>query len=117
MTALMIKASGGEEDPLGPDRDTGVLVAPVEPKIKKPPLYRVVLLNDDYTPMEFVVEVLQSFFGLGREKATQVMLQIHTRGRGTGGVYSREVAESKVNQVNEFSRQNHHPLLSMMEPL
>jgi ATP-dependent Clp protease adaptor protein ClpS len=77
----------------------------------------VILLNDDFTPMDFVVFVLQEFFAMNQEKATQVMLQIHTRGRGTGGVYSREVAESKVNQVNEFSRQNHHPLLSMMEPL
>ena len=77
----------------------------------------MVLLNDDFTPMDFVVFVLQEFFAMNQEKATQVMLQIHTRGRGTGGVYSREVAESKVNQVNEFSRQNHHPLLSMMEPL
>ena len=86
MIASIIKASGDEEDPHEPDRDTGVLVAPVEPKIKKPPLYKVVLLNDDYTPMEFVVEVLQSFFGLGREKATQVMLAVHTQGKATCGI-------------------------------
>jgi ATP-dependent Clp protease adaptor protein ClpS len=83
--ALIIKATGGEESPLGPDRDTGVLEAPVEPKIKKPPLYRVVLLNDDYTPMEFVVEVLQSFFGLGRERATQVMLAFTRKAKQPAG--------------------------------
>ena len=78
-------------------------------------MYQVVLLNDDYTPMDFVVAVLQQFFSLDLEQATQVMLDVHTRGRGVCGVFTREVAESKVAQVNEFSRMNQHPLLCTME--
>ena len=78
-------------------------------------MYQVVLLNDDYTPMDFVVAVLQQFFSLDLEQATQVMLHVHTRGRGVCGVFTREVAESKVAQVNEFSRMNQHPLLCTME--
>ncbi len=78
-------------------------------------MYQVVLLNDDYTPMDFVVEVLQQFFSLDNERATQVMLHVHTRGRGVCGVFTREVAESKVAQVNEYSRMNQHPLLCTME--
>ncbi len=97
--------------------DGDALLEAVRAEVGPPGRFQVILLNDDFTPMDFVVFVLQEFFAMNQEKATQVMLQIHTRGRGTGGVYSREVAESKVNQVNEFSRQNHHPLLSMMEPL
>ena len=115
MIELIIKATGGEEDPLEPGRDTGVLEAPVEPKIKKPPLYRVVLLNDDYTPMEFVVEVLQSFFGLGREKATQVMLAVHTQGKATCGIFPRDIAETKSAQVNQYAQENQHPLISEIE--
>ena len=83
-----------------------------------PPVrFQLILLNDDFTPMDFVVYVLQEFLSMNQEMATQVMLQIHTRGRGVCGAYSREVAESKLNQVNDFSRQNHHPLLCIMEPL
>ncbi|WP_411831863.1 ATP-dependent Clp protease adapter ClpS [Pseudoxanthomonas mexicana] len=97
------------------DRDTGLLVQTGKPEVMPPPLYQVLLLNDDYTPMDFVVVVLQQFFGMDLERATQVMLHVHTRGRGVCGVYSREVAESKVAQVNEFSRINQHPLLCTME--
>ena len=79
-------------------------------------MFQVLLLNDDFTPMEFVVEILQVFFGMNREKATQVMLHVHTRGRGVCGVFTREVAETKVVQVNEFSRRHEHPLLCTMEP-
>ncbi len=82
---------------------------------ERPPLYRVILLNDDFTPMDFVVIVLETFFRMDRERATQVMLHVHTRGRGVCGVFTREVAESKVTQVNEFSRQHQHPLLCTME--
>jgi ATP-dependent Clp protease adaptor protein ClpS len=76
----------------------------------------VVLLNDDYTPMDFVVHVLEAFFSLPRDKATQVMLQVHTQGKGVCGVYTREIAETKVHQVNTFSRDNQHPLLCTLEP-
>lgn len=93
----------------------GVLVETGKPEVVPPPLYQVLLLNDDYTPMDFVVGVLQQFFAMDLEKATQVMLHVHTRGRGVCGVFTREVAESKVAQVNEYSRMNQHPLLCTME--
>ena len=97
------------------DHQRGAVVEVAKPKLARPPLYTVLLLNDDYTPMEFVVEVLQQFFALELERATQVMLHVHTRGRGVCGVFTREVAESKVAQVNEFARMNQHPLLCTME--
>lgn len=93
----------------------GVLVEAGKPEVARPPLYSVLLLNDDYTPMDFVVDVLLRFFPLDLEKATQIMLHVHTRGRGVCGVFTREVAESKVAQVNEYSRLNQHPLLCTME--
>ena len=97
------------------ERDHGVMVETSKPEVARPPLYQVLLLNDDYTPMDFVVLVLQQFFAMDIEKATQVMLHVHTRGRGVCGVYTREVAESKVSQVNEYARMNQHPLLCSME--
>jgi len=90
-------------------------VEEAKPKVKPPPLYKVILLNDDYTPMEFVVYVLEVFFNMSREKATQIMLHVHTRGVGVCGVYTREIAETKVNQVNEYSRKHQHPLMCTME--
>lgn len=93
----------------------GLAVEKAQPKLKKPPLYQVILLNDDYTPMEFVVEVLESFFSMNREQATRVMLHVHTKGKGVCGVFTRDIAESKVHQVNQFSRDNQHPLLCDME--
>ena len=86
-----------------------------KPKVEEPPRYHVVLLNDDYTPMEFVVGVLERFFGMDREKAVRVMLHVHTRGKGVCGTFSREIAETKVNTVNRFSREHQHPLLCTME--
>lgn len=97
------------------ERDHGVLVETSKPEAARPPLYSVLLLNDDYTPMDFVVDVLMRFFPMNLEMATQVMLHVHTRGRGVCGVFSRDVAESKVSQVNEYSRLNQHPLLCTME--
>lgn len=97
------------------EHEHGVLVEAGKPEVVPPPLYQVLLLNDDYTPMDFVICVLQQFFNMDLEKATQVMLHVHTRGRGVCGVYTREVAESKVAQVNEFSRMSQHPLLCTME--
>lgn len=104
-----------ERDPKR-EGDGGLSVQEVKPKVKQPPLYRVVLLNDDYTPMEFVVEVLQTFFHMDRSKATQIMLHVHTRGKGICGVFSRDVAETKVDQVNDYSREHDHPLMCTMEP-
>ena len=97
------------------DHGHGLAVAPVRPDVQRPPLYSVLLLNDDYTPMDFVVDVLIRFFGMNLEKATQVMLHVHTRGRGVCGVFTREIAESKVAQVNEYARMHQHPLLCTME--
>ena len=97
------------------EHDHGTVVETAKPEVARPPMYSVLLLNDDYTPMDFVVDVLVRFFALDAERATQVMLHVHTRGRGVCGVYSREVAESKVAQVNEYSRLNLHPLLCTME--
>lgn len=85
------------------------------PKVKQPRMYKVVLVNDDYTPMEFVVYVLENFFRMNREKATRIMLHVHTRGKGICGVFTREIAETRVAQVNEYSRANNHPLLCAME--
>ena len=99
------------------DHDDGDLaVAPAKPQLKKPPLYRVVLLNDDYTPMEFVVQVLEQFFGMGREKATQVMLAVHTQGKGVCGIYPQDIADTKASQVNQCARDSGHPLLCEVEP-
>ena len=84
-------------------------------KLKPPPMYKVMLLNDDYTPMEFVVLVLQKFFGMTRERATQVMLKVHREGIGVCGVYPRDVATTKVQQVAAYSRRNQHPLQCVME--
>lgn len=97
------------------DHEHGTVLAPARPEVALPPQYMVLLVNDDYTPMDFVVEVLQVFFGLNIERATQVMLHVHTRGKGVCGVYTREVAETKVQQVNEFARSHQHPLLCSME--
>ena len=97
------------------EHEHGVVVAPSRPETARPPMYSVMLLNDDYTPMDFVVDVLLSFFPLNLEQATQIMLHVHTRGRGVCGVFTREIAESKVAQVNESSRLNQHPLLCTME--
>jgi ATP-dependent Clp protease adaptor protein ClpS len=98
-----------------PRHDEGIAVETAKPKTKRPPLYKVVLLNDDYTPMEFVVHVLEYFFRMGREQATQVMLHVHTRGKGVCGVFSADIAETKVNQVNRYAREHQHPLLCSME--
>ena len=85
-------------------------------KLKPPPMYKVMLLNDDYTPMEFVVLVLQKFFGMTRERSTQVMLKVHREGIGVCGVYPSDVATTKVQQVAAYSRKHQHPLQCVMEP-
>jgi len=90
-------------------------VEEARPKLKQPPLYRVVLINDDYTPMEFVVDILGTIFGMERTRATQVMLEVHTKGKGICGVYNFEIAETKVAQVMGIAQQHQHPLLCEME--
>lgn len=104
------------QDPNDTDDDavTGVITKTRE-KTAKPSMYRVLLLNDDYTPMEFVVLVLERFFHMPRESAAQVMLHVHQRGVGTCGVFTYEVAESKVTQVTDYARKNQHPLQCTME--
>jgi ATP-dependent Clp protease adaptor protein ClpS len=117
MDCQRIFLANGEPGRPDSDRERGVALEESRPEAQKPPLYQVVILNDDYTPMEFVVSVLETFFSMTRQKATQVMLHVHTRGKGVCGVFTREVAETKVTQVNEFSRSHQHPLLCTMEKL
>lgn len=109
---LTLNMSEGHEEA---DDGSGLAVAESRPQLRQPQMYQVVMLNDDYTPMEFVVEVLETFFYMDREKATQVMLTVHTQGRAICGVYSRDVAETKTSQVNEYSKINQHPLLCLIE--
>lgn len=99
-----------------PQHSDGLAVQEAKPRLKKPQLYKVILLNDDYTPMEFVVRVLERFFHKNREEATRIMLHVHTRGMGICGLYTHEVAETKVRQVMLFSAENRHPLQCTMEP-
>ena len=99
----------GEEGP-----STGVVVK-AKPKTKKPSMYKVLMLNDDYTPMEFVVHILERFFNKNRQEATRIMLHVHKRGVGICGVYTYEVAETKVTQVMDFARQHQHPLQCTLE--
>jgi len=95
--------------------DDGLALEEAKPKLKRPPQYKVLLLNDDFTPMEFVVHILEDFFSMNREKATQIMLNVHTKGMGVCGVYSRDIAETKVELVNSYARENQHPLKCVME--
>ena len=95
--------------------DSGITVEAAPPQTAKPPLFQVVLLNDDYTPMEFVVEVLERFFAMDRQTATRVMLEVHTRGKGVCGVFTYEIAETKVAQVIAYARQHQHPLMATLE--
>ena len=109
---ILTRLSSGK-DHLDSEISTGTIT--VDPKLKKPPLYRVILLNDDYTPMEFVILVLERFFKKSRAEATQIMLHVHQKGMGVCGLYPYEIAETKVVQVMDFSRKNQHPLQCTME--
>lgn len=100
---------------LSDNSDNDTVVEKAQPKLKRPKLYKVILLNDDYTPMEFVVHILKIFFNMNQEKATHVMLQVHSQGKGICGTYSRDIAETKVVQINNYARENEHPLMSIME--
>jgi ATP-dependent Clp protease adaptor protein ClpS len=96
------------------DRQTGILLKP-RPKTKKPSMYKVLILNDDYTPMEFVVLILEKFFSKNRQEATDIMLHVHRRGVGVCGIFTYEIAETKVAQVMDFARANEQPLQCTME--
>ncbi|CAN0577164.1 unnamed protein product [Ectocarpus sp. 12 AP-2014] len=111
----MLPVYAGATRPNMPDEDSDLAVQSAEPALAQPPLYKVVLHNDDYTPMEFVIEVLQDFFNMDSETAVQVMLAVHTQGKGTCGVFTRDIAETKSYQVNEYARECEHPLISDIE--
>ncbi len=110
MTFQTIIASGNSDD----DTDASVVVE-TRPKTRKPPLYKVLLLNDDYTPMEFVVLILERFFGLTHAQSFEIMLTVHKKGVAVVGVFSHEIAETKVGQVMDFARRHQHPLQCTME--
>ena len=112
MTAHWTMAADTPED----EGDFGVALDS-RPKTKRPPLYKVLILNDDYTPMEFVVEVLEVFFRMNREQATHVMLTVHTQGKGVCGIFTRDIAETKAAQVNQYAREQEHPLLCEIEAM
>jgi ATP-dependent Clp protease adaptor protein ClpS len=108
----LIRLSDKDEES---DREGGLATATAKPKLKRPPMYKVLLLNDDYTPMEFVVHVLELFFSMDREKATQIMLTVHTQGAAVVGIFPRDIAETKSEQVNQYAQENEHPLVSTVE--
>ncbi|GLR63121.1 ATP-dependent Clp protease adapter ClpS [Marinospirillum insulare] len=103
------------EDGQGGHLNGDLATATAKPKLEQPPRYKVIMLNDDFTPMEFVVEVLMFYFHMDMEKATQVMLDVHQKGRGVCGVFSKDVAETKAALVIDFARENEHPLMCNVE--
>lgn len=109
---LTLNQSGDSE---GGDLQGNLAVLESKPKLKRPSMYKVMLLNDDYTPMDFVVEILEIFFGMNREKATHIMLTVHLHGKAVCGIYTRDIAETKAAQVNEYAREHQHPLLCDIE--
>tara|TARA_R110002020_G_scaffold308435_7_gene524108 strand:- start:1158 stop:1523 length:366 start_codon:yes stop_codon:yes gene_type:complete len=119
MTKMIPLWLSGPEDGVGDDDESGApergVATKVRPKTKKPSMYRVLLMNDDYTPMEFVVSILMGIFKKTQEEATQVMLQVHQSGMGTCGVYTFEIAETKVTQVMDAAKRNQHPLQCTLE--
>lgn len=114
MKSLMTSESQNDSDNLG---DIGTLVMEDKPDLKEPPMYQVVLLNDDFTPMEFVVYIIQSIFGYEHERSTQIMLAVHTKGKGVCGIFPKEIAEMKSHEINEMAKAHEHPLISEIEPL
>ena len=110
-----VQASGQGDDDQAPGRHHEAVAEEVRPKLKKPPLYKVLMINDDFTPMEFVVEVLETFFHMNREQATRIMLTVHTQGKAVCGVFPRDVAETKAALVMDYARDNQHPLMCQVE--
>jgi ATP-dependent Clp protease adaptor protein ClpS len=109
---LILSQQGDSDDE---HHEGNLAVLESKPKLKKPPMYKVMLINDDYTPMDFVVEILEKFFSMNREKATHVMLTVHVHGKAVCGIYTRDIAETKSAQVNQYAREHQHPLLSEIE--
>ena len=109
---VLTMSSGSEESQ---HSEGGIALQEAKPKLKKPPLYKVIMLNDDYTPMEFVVHVLENFFNANRPTATRIMLEVHTQGKGVCGIFTHEIAETKVTHVNAYARNHEHPLLCTTE--
>lgn len=95
--------------------DHDLALAPAKPKLQPPPMYHVILNNDDYTPMDYVVNILETFFSMSNERAIQTMLEVHTRGKAIAGTYTSEIAETKAAQVNSHAREHQHPLLCTLE--
>lgn len=98
------------------DLDSQISIQHAEPELQVPPMYQVIMLNDDYTPMDFVVEVLEDFFAMGRERAMQTMLAVHRQGQAVCGVFTRDVAETKAMQVGQYARECEHPLQCEVKP-
>lgn len=113
LNRMTIRFSAGQSDQ--PHRHGAMVLEEEQAKVKPPALYKVLMMNDDFTPMEFVVEVLEVFFSMDREKATRIMLTVHTEGRAVCGVYTRDVAETRAEQVMDYARQNQHPLMCLVE--
>ena len=112
---MVSQARDADEPEIGEEHDIGLVSEEAEPELKRPKMYKVMLLNDDYTPMEFVVHILEAFFGMNREKATQIMLVVHTEGAAVVGIFPRDIAETKSEQVNQYAQENSHPLMSTVE--
>ena len=118
MLSIFVNKEFGAKSPskIEDDSNLGVgLATKTRPKTKKPAMYKVLMLNDDYTPMEFVIHILERFFGKNQDEATHIMLHVHQRGVGICGVYTFEIAEAKASQVMNFARQNEHPLQLQLE--
>ena len=115
LTLNNIRGMGGDSSGPDTDFDDGVAVEEAKPDLAPPPMYQILMLDDDFTPMEFVVDVLQMFFGMNREKATQIMLTVHTQGKARCGTFTKDVAETKVAQVIQFARENQQPLMCEVE--
>lgn len=109
---LRLSKDGAEGDS---DYDGGLAVQEAKPALKRPPMYKVIMLNDDYTPMDFVVEILETFFYMNREAATRIMLTVHTEGKAVCGIFTRDIAETKAAQVNQCARERQHPLMCEIE--
>jgi len=114
---VLSKDEEGSDNGADEIREDDFAVATAKPQLKRPSMYRVLMMNDDYTPMEFVVTVLEQFFGMNEELAAQVMLTVHTKGKAVCGVFTRDIAETKSLQVNEYAREHQHPLLCEIEKL